>query len=85
MLLPDAAQAGKFNVISPDSSLWLAQIDAGRDQPLVGESTRFAVTPIIIAMWSDTAQSLGYPQKQIGWQDLLTKAKNDSNFKDWKE
>jgi Ca-activated chloride channel homolog len=77
----DAAQAGKFNVISPDSSLWLAQIDAGRDQPLVGESTRFAVTPIIIAMWSDTAQSLGYPQKQIGWQDLLTKAKNDSNFK----
>jgi Ca-activated chloride channel family protein len=77
----DAARAGKFTAISPDSSLWLAQIDAGRDTPLVGESTRFAVTPIVIAMWSDVAQSLGYPQKQIGWQDLLNKAKNDSNFK----
>ena len=77
----DAARAGQFTAISPDSSLWLAQIDAGRDHPLVGESTRFAVTPIVIAMWSDVAQTLGYPQKPIGWQDLLTKAKSDPNFR----
>jgi Ca-activated chloride channel family protein len=77
----EAAKLGKFQVISPDSSLWLAQIDAGRDSPLVGEATRFAVTPVVIAMWNDTAQSLGYPQKQIGWQDLLNKAKSDPNFK----
>jgi Ca-activated chloride channel family protein len=77
----DAARAGQFTAISPDSSLWLAQVDALRDTPLVGESTRFAVTPIVIAMWNDTAQSLGYPQKQIGWQDLLAKAKSDPNFK----
>jgi Ca-activated chloride channel family protein len=77
----DAARAGKFTAISPDSSLWLAQVDAGRDRPLVSESTRFAVTPVVIALWSDAAQSLGYPQKQIGWQDLLAKAKSDANFK----
>jgi Ca-activated chloride channel family protein len=77
----NAARAGKFTAISPDSSLWLAQVDAGRDRPLVSESTRFAVTPIVIALWSDAAQSLGYPQKQIGWQDLLAKAKGDPNFK----
>ncbi|MBI4789017.1 MAG: VWA domain-containing protein [Chloroflexi bacterium] len=77
----DAARAGRFTAISPDSSLWLAQIDAGRDRPLAGESTRFAVTPIVIAMWSDAAQSLGYPQKQFSWQDLLTKAKSDPNFR----
>ena len=77
----DAARAGKFTAVSPDSSLWLGQIDAGRDTPLVSESTRFAVTPIVIAMWNDTAQSMGYPQKAIGWQDLLNKAKNDANFK----
>ncbi len=77
----DAARAGKFTAISPDSSLWLAQVDAGRDTPLVGESTRFAVTPIVIATWNDVAQSLGYPQKPIGWQDILTRAKTDSNFK----
>ena len=77
----EQARAGKFTAISPDSSLWLAQIDAGRDRALVSESTRFAVTPIVIAMWSDVAQALGYPQKQIGWQDLLAKAKSDANFK----
>ncbi len=77
----DAARAGKFTAISPDSSLWLAQIDAGRERALVGEAARFAVTPIVIAMWSDVAQSLGYPQKPIGWQDLLAKAKSDANFK----
>ncbi|MBI5029181.1 MAG: VWA domain-containing protein [Chloroflexi bacterium] len=77
----DAARAGRFTAVSPDSSLWLAQIDAGRATPLVGESTRFAVTPVVIAMWNDVAQSLGYPQKQIGWQDLLNKAKSDPNFK----
>jgi Ca-activated chloride channel family protein len=77
----DAARGGRFTAISPDSSLWLAQIDAGRERALVGESVRFAVTPIVIAMWNDVAQSLGYPQKPIGWQDVLSKAKSDANFK----
>jgi Ca-activated chloride channel family protein len=77
----DAARAGKFTAISPDSSLWLAQLDAGRERALVGETTRYAVTPVVIALWSDVAQSLGYPQKPIGWQDLLARAKSDSNFK----
>lgn len=77
----EAARAGRFTVISPDSSLWLAQIEAGRERALVGESVRFAVTPIVIAMWNDVAQSLGYLQKPIGWQDVLTKAKSDPNFK----
>ncbi len=77
----DAARAGRFTAVSPDSSLWLTQIDAGLDRPLVGESTRFAVTPVVIAMWSDTAASLGYPQKPVGWLDLLAKAKSDPNFR----
>ncbi|MBI3732522.1 MAG: VWA domain-containing protein [Chloroflexi bacterium] len=77
----DAARGGRFTAISPDSSLWLAQLDAGRDSPLVGEVARYAVTPVVIAMWNDTAQSLGYPKKAIGWQDLLSKARFDPNFR----
>ncbi len=77
----EQARAGKFTAINPDSSLWLAQIDAGLDRPLVGEATRFAVTPVVIAMWNEVAQVLGHPQKQIGWKDLLTKARSDPNFK----
>lgn len=82
----DAARAGKFTAISPDSSLWLSQVDTGDPSHVlkgvaISESTRFAVTPIVIAMWNDVAQAMGYPQKQIGWQDLLNKAKSDPNFK----
>ncbi len=77
----DAARAGQFTAVSPDSSFWLTQIDAGLDRPLVGESTRFAVTPVVIAAWSDTAAALGYPSKPIGWLDLLAKAKSDPNFR----
>jgi Ca-activated chloride channel family protein len=76
----DAVRAGRFTVVSPDSSLWLTQIDAGLDRPLVGESTRYAVTPIVVAMWADAAKSLGYP-KPISWQDLLAKAQSDPNFR----
>ncbi len=75
----DAARAGRFNVISPDSSVWLSQIDAGLDRPLIGETVRYAVTPVVVAMWTDVAASLGYP-KPISWQDILAKAKGDPNF-----
>lgn len=77
----DAVRAGRFNVVNPDSSLWLAQLDAGRERPLVGESARYAVTPIVVAMWRETAQALGYPQKPIGWRDVLNKARSDANFR----
>ncbi len=77
----DAARGGRFTVVTPDSTFWLAQIDAGLDRPLVGESTRYAVTPVVIATWSDTARSMGYPNKALGWQDLLNRARSDPNFK----
>ncbi len=77
----DAARDGKFNAISPDSSLWLGQVDAGLDRPLVSEATRIAVTPVVIAKWDDVARGVGCRQKQIGWKDMLNKARTDANFK----
>ena len=69
----EAALAGQFQVICPDSSVWLTQLDLDwqaqqqAEAALVGETTRFAVSPVVIAMWEDTARSLGYPNKAIGW------------------
>jgi len=86
-LMIEAALQGKLHAISPDSSIWLDALDrewkaqSGRESPLVGQSERYAVSPIVIAMWEDTARSMGYPDKPLGWVDLLTRAQADPQFK----
>jgi Ca-activated chloride channel family protein len=82
-----AALEGRFQAVTPDSSLWLDQIDrawaeqAGAGATLVGQSFRYAVSPVVIAMWEDGARSMGYPTKAIGWRDITDKARSDPNFK----
>ncbi|MBC7232123.1 MAG: VWA domain-containing protein [Chloroflexi bacterium] len=82
-----AALAGRFQALCPDSSIWFTQLDSEwlaqqqSESPLVGETTRFAVSPVVIAMWADVARSLGYPGKAIGWADLLQAARTNPNFK----
>ena len=88
---PDAmaagAVAGNFQAMSPDSSIWLGQVDRawadahGGEGALVGATTRYAVSPVVIAMWRDVAKTMGYPDKALGWSDLLAKAQSDPNFK----
>ncbi|MCE5259540.1 MAG: VWA domain-containing protein [Chloroflexi bacterium] len=83
----ETALLGSVQVISPDSSLWLSELDRrwaeqqGTDTYLVGDSTRYMVSPIVIAMWSDIAESLGYPQSELGWADLLRAAQENPQFK----
>ncbi len=92
-LMVEAALEGRFQAITPDSSLWLTQLDLarstqegeavslGQSASMVGEVTRYAVSPVVIAMWEDVAHSIGYPEKSLGWSDLLGKARSDPNFK----
>lgn len=83
----ESALAGQFQAICPDSSVWLAQLEAnwqeryGSDRSMVGETTRFAVSPVVIAMWEDVARSMGYPERAIGWADLLSTARSNPDFK----
>jgi Ca-activated chloride channel family protein len=83
----ESALSGQFDAICPDSSVWLAQLEAGwqerygSDRSIVGETTRFAVSPVVIAMWDDVARSMGYPEEAIGWADLLFTARSNPNFK----
>ena len=80
-----------FQALTPDSTLWLDQLDrqwalrqqveAGQIAPRrVGESTRYAVSPIVIAAWESVARDLGWPQP-IGWSDIQKRATSDANFK----
>ena len=83
----DAALAGNFQAMSPDSSIWLDQLDRqyqaaqNTSAGLVGQTVRYAVSPVVIAMWRDAAQRLGWPQKPIGWSDLLNEATSNKDFK----
>jgi Ca-activated chloride channel family protein len=83
----EGALAGDFQAISPDVSIWLDQLDrawmeqTGGESPLVGETVRYAVSPVVIAMWEDVARSFGYPESDVGWEDILSKAQSDPSFK----
>jgi Ca-activated chloride channel homolog len=76
-----------FHAMAPDSSIWLGQLDEewsaqrGTDALAVGETVRFAVSPVVIAMWEDVAREMGWPEARIGWQDLLSRAQLDPDFR----
>ena len=86
-LMIEAAIDGRVQAISPDSSIWLDVLDrewaarTGREAPLVGQTERYAISPIVIAMWEDVARSMGYPEKALGWADLLERARSDPEFR----
>ncbi len=86
-MLAEAVMSDTLQAISPDSSLWLDSLDrawrdkTGSEAGLVGSTHRYAVTPVVIAAWESVARSLGWPDKPVGWNDLLSKAQTDPNFK----
>ena len=89
----DAALAGEVQAIVPDSSVWLDVLDrtyaqrvtseeiVGSQARLTSEVTRWAVSPVVIAMWEETAREMGWPERPIGWADLLERAQGDADFK----
>mgnify|MGYP005837430993 CR=1 FL=1 len=90
----EQALSGRYQVISPDSSLWLTQLDLerqrregdeatslGQASSMVGEVARYAISPVVVAMWEDAARSIGYPERSLGWSDILAKARSDPDFK----
>jgi Ca-activated chloride channel family protein len=86
----DAALDGSapFQALTPDSAIWLGQLDAAWSQQTgddtataVGETVRYAVSPVVIATWEGVARELGWPDRSLGWQDLLSRAQSDPNFR----
>ena len=86
------SEAPRFQALTPDSSLWLDQLDrrwAAQQQlaegaiapSAVGESVRYAVSPVVIAMWDDVARSLGWPDQPVGWETIQQRAAADPEFR----
>lgn len=83
-----------FQAVVPDSSLWLELIDMhwARLFPVesgtipanrVGQTTLFAVSPVVIAARLDAAHQLGWPHQSIGWKDVHARAAAPSREFRW--
>lgn len=87
--------APPFQAISPDSSLWLDQLEQAwtaqhgeaaaetlipLGQTRTSEPFRYAVSPVVIAAWEDVARELGWPDQPVGWRDIQRKATEDTGF-----
>jgi Ca-activated chloride channel family protein len=71
----EAAIAGgreQPDVWSPAGTFWGRLLNLQADKPYVGETNPSIVrTPLVIAMWEPMARVLGWPRKQISFDDIL--------------
>lgn len=73
----------KPHVLSPASSLWGRLLNYTADREYVAdENPSLASSPVVIAMWEPLAQALGWPEKALGFADILELATTKS---DWAE
>ena len=66
--------AGKLRPVawSPASSLWGRLLNFEADREYVADDNPSIVrTPLVIAMWEPLARALGWPRKQVGFQQIL--------------
>ncbi|MBV9789713.1 MAG: VWA domain-containing protein, partial [Chloroflexi bacterium] len=62
----------KTTVWSPSSSVWLEVLKQETGNTNVAVSSKpMLLTPVVISMWKPMAEALGWPNKQLGWSDLL--------------
>src|SRR5918996_539462 len=71
-------------VWSPASSLWGRLLNFEADRPLApDESPSIVRTPLVIAMWEPFARALGWPSKQIGFEQIIQLARSNQGFADY--
>ncbi|HEY7489004.1 MAG TPA: substrate-binding and VWA domain-containing protein [Streptosporangiaceae bacterium] len=85
----DQADGGpRPDVWSPAGSGWVNllryRLERSGDPDMVPDETPgIAVAPLVIAMPRPMAQALGWPRKQLGWDDVLKIAKDPKGWGDY--
>ncbi len=66
---------------SPSSSLWGGLLNFAADQPYApADNPSIVRTPLVIAMWEPMARALGYPEKKLGFADILKLARSKQGW-----
>jgi Ca-activated chloride channel family protein len=76
--------AGRLHpaVFSPASAVYVSilndrwQSQGGHTAPLAAAGDSVVLSPIVVALWKPMAVALGWPQKRLGWSDVI-KASRD--------
>jgi Ca-activated chloride channel homolog len=65
----------KTDIASPASAAFItlgnAQSRSKTGKDLIGKTDSLVLSPVVIAMWRPMAEALGWPQKPIGWREIL--------------
>jgi len=63
----------KTTIWSPSASTWLEVLkqESGNPNIAVGQPRPMVLTPVVISMWKPMAEALGWPNKPVGWGDML--------------
>lgn len=66
---------------SPASSLWGRLLNFETDRSLAADENPSIVrTPLVIAMWEPFARALGWPRKQLGFEQIIQLARSNQGF-----
>ncbi|HEY7270149.1 MAG TPA: hypothetical protein VH951_10005, partial [Dehalococcoidia bacterium] len=77
---PDGVPAPE--IISPSVDSWLSRINyvTGTQVFDLQNTKALALTPVVIAMYEEMARCLGWPQKEIGWSDIIALAQSPDGW-----
>jgi Ca-activated chloride channel family protein len=72
------------HIISPASAAFIelgnAQSQSKTGKDLIGPTDNLVLSPVVIAMWKPMAEAMGWGKKPIGWNDILTLARNQAGW-----
>lgn len=74
------------HVFSPASGAYLSLLNdawqrrPGNLKPIAQPGEPLVLSPLVIAMWKPMAEALGWPQKQLGWADILKVARDPNGW-----
>jgi Ca-activated chloride channel family protein len=82
----EAALGPRPDVWVPAASVWAQQLElqlrvAGQPSLVPPDPPRLASSPLVIAMPRPMAQALGWPDRRLGWRDLLGLAANPAGWR----
>lgn len=74
---------GSFKPVvwSPSSNVWLEVLKQETGNPNIAVSSQpLVLTPVVISMWKPMAEAMGWPNKAIGWSDLLALIEDEQGW-----
>jgi Ca-activated chloride channel family protein len=72
------------HLVSPASGVFIELANADYQEraakDLVGATHNLVLSPVVIAMWQPMAEALGWPDRAIGWSDVLALANSTDGW-----